>query len=122
MASESPSPHHVLIAGGGVAGLEALLALRDLAGDRLAVTLLAPEREFTYRPMAVAVPFARGHMQRRELADVTGDAGAGPGGVRRAAGRPGGGIREAGRLRGAAGRGVAAARVRARADDGLGRA
>ena len=70
MSSESSSPHRVLIAGGGVAGLEALLALHDLAGDRVALTLLAPERQFTYRPMAVGVPFARGHMQRLDLADV----------------------------------------------------
>jgi sulfide:quinone oxidoreductase len=74
MSSETSASHRVLIAGGGVAGLEALLALRDLAGDRVALTLLAPEREFTYRPMAVAVPFARGHMQRRDLADVARDA------------------------------------------------
>ena len=66
----------MLVAGGGVAGLEALLALRDLAGDRVALTLLAPERQFTYRPMAVAVPFARGHMQRRDLADVARSRGA----------------------------------------------
>lgn len=61
----------VLVAGGGVAGLEALLALSDLAGDRVVVTLLSPEREFTYRPMAVAAPFGRGRMQRHDLADVT---------------------------------------------------
>ena len=70
MTSDSSTAHRVLIAGGGVAGLEALLALRHLAGDRVALTLLAPERQFTYRPMAVGVPFARGHMQRHDLADV----------------------------------------------------
>ena len=70
MTSDSSTAYRVLIAGGGVAGLEALLALRDLAGDRVALTLLAPERQFTYRPMAVGVPFARGHMQRHDLADV----------------------------------------------------
>jgi NADPH-dependent 2,4-dienoyl-CoA reductase/sulfur reductase-like enzyme len=32
----------VLIAGGGVAGLETLLALRALAGDRVDITILAP--------------------------------------------------------------------------------
>jgi Aconitase C-terminal domain len=40
------SPARVLIAGGGVAGLETLLALRALAGDRLDITILAPELEF----------------------------------------------------------------------------
>jgi hypothetical protein len=35
----------VLIAGGGVAALEALIALRELAGDRLHLTPLAPEHD-----------------------------------------------------------------------------
>jgi NADPH-dependent 2,4-dienoyl-CoA reductase/sulfur reductase-like enzyme len=34
----------VLVAGGGVTGLEALLALSDLAGERIELTLLAPRR------------------------------------------------------------------------------
>jgi sulfide:quinone oxidoreductase len=76
MSSDSSAKHRVLIAGGGVAGLEALLALHDLAGDRLALSLLTPEREFAYRPMAVGVPFARGHVERHDLADVTRHAGA----------------------------------------------
>ena len=64
-----PAPFRVLVAGGGVAGMEAVLALRDLAGERVEITLLAPERTFAYRPMAVAVPFARGHVQRLPLAE-----------------------------------------------------
>ncbi len=63
----------VLIAGGGVAGLEALLALRDLAGDRVELTLLSPEEEFVYRPMAVAEPFGRGRAGRHPLADIASD-------------------------------------------------
>ena len=51
-------PLHVLIAGGGVAALEAMMALRALAGDRVRISLLAPGRDFHYRPMAVAEPFA----------------------------------------------------------------
>jgi hypothetical protein len=39
---------NVLIVGGGVAGIEALLALRDLAGDRIAVTLADPAADFIY--------------------------------------------------------------------------
>jgi sulfide:quinone oxidoreductase len=50
-------PLHVLIAGGGVAALETMMALRALAGDRVRITLLAPGRDFHYRPMAVAEPF-----------------------------------------------------------------
>jgi sulfide:quinone oxidoreductase len=49
----------VVIAGGGVAGLEALLALRQLATDRVAITLVAPTRDFSYRPLSVAEPFER---------------------------------------------------------------
>ena len=69
-------PLNVLIAGGGVAGLEACFALRDLAGDRVHCTLLTPEREFVYRPMAVAEPFARGVAQRVALEQIAADAGA----------------------------------------------
>ena len=60
----------MLIAGGGVAGLEALLALRDVAGDRVELTLLAPEADFVYRPMAVAEPFGRGRADRYPLAEI----------------------------------------------------
>jgi sulfide:quinone oxidoreductase len=67
------SPLRVLIAGGGVAGLEALLALRDLAGDRVELTLLSSEAEFVYRPMAVAEPFGRGRADRHLLADIVAD-------------------------------------------------
>ena len=43
-------PTHVVIAGGGVAALETLMALRDLAGDRVAVTLVAPGTSFIEPP------------------------------------------------------------------------
>jgi sulfide:quinone oxidoreductase len=66
----------VLIAGGGVAGLEALLALRDLAGERVELTLLSREQDFVYRPMAVAEPFGRGRADRHPLADIAADVGA----------------------------------------------
>jgi sulfide:quinone oxidoreductase len=54
-------PARVLIAGGGVAALEALIALREVAGEPVRVTLLAPEPDFVYRPLAVAEPFCLGH-------------------------------------------------------------
>ena len=57
----------VLIAGGGVAALEAALALRDLAADRVDVELLAPEHHFWYRPLSVAAPFELGETTRFEL-------------------------------------------------------
>jgi len=65
------SPHRVVVAGGGVAGLEALLALHALAGDRVALTLVSPTPDFVYRPLAVAEPFALGHQRRTPLAEAT---------------------------------------------------
>jgi sulfide:quinone oxidoreductase len=66
----------VLIAGGGVAALEAALALRELAEDRVSVELLAPEPHFWYRALAVAEPFALGEVRRFELAELAARAGA----------------------------------------------
>ena len=48
----------VLIAGGGVAALETALALKELAGDRVQMTVIAPNDEFVYRPMTVREPFS----------------------------------------------------------------
>lgn len=59
-SARSESKVHVVIAGAGVAGLEGLIALRQTARDRVAITLLAPEREFVYRPLSVGDPFALG--------------------------------------------------------------
>lgn len=50
----------VLVAGGGVAALEALLALHELAGRRVHLALLAPGTEFLNRPASVAEPFGLG--------------------------------------------------------------
>ena len=50
----------VIVAGGGVAALEALLALHELAGRRIRLALLAPGTEFLNRPASVAEPFGLG--------------------------------------------------------------
>jgi sulfide:quinone oxidoreductase len=71
------SPADVVIVGGGVAALETLMALRDLGGDRVAVTLVAPEPDFVYRPMAVAEPFGLGEARRYPLRRIVDDFGAG---------------------------------------------
>jgi sulfide:quinone oxidoreductase len=67
--SESASDQrpHVLIAGGGIAGIEALLALHDLAEDRIEITLAAPEPEFLYKPLSVEEPFSLAPAERRAL-------------------------------------------------------
>jgi sulfide:quinone oxidoreductase len=66
----------VLIAGGGVAALEAALALRALAEDRVSVEMLAPEPHFWYRPLAVAEPFDLGEARQFELTELATAAGA----------------------------------------------
>ena len=48
----------VVIAGGGVAALEAALAFRNLAAGEVNLTLLSPAEQFVYRPVAVLEPFA----------------------------------------------------------------
>lgn len=67
---------HVVIAGGGVAGLEAALALSTLAGDLVDVELVSPSDEFVYRPLLVAEPFGAADVLRIELDGVARDTGA----------------------------------------------
>jgi sulfide:quinone oxidoreductase len=76
--SESASSQrpHVLIAGGGIAGIEALLALRDLAEDRVEITLAAPEPDFVYKPLSVEEPFSLAPAERRALEPLASELGA----------------------------------------------
>ncbi|MGI9556702.1 MAG: FAD-dependent oxidoreductase [Solirubrobacterales bacterium] len=60
--------HRVVIVGGGVCGLETLLGLQHLAGDRVHLTLISSEPEFTYRPLEVEEPFGLGPAGRTDLA------------------------------------------------------
>ena len=60
----------VLIAGGGVAAIETLLALREHVGHRVELTLLSPEREFLYRPVTVAEAFGRGEARAYALGEL----------------------------------------------------
>jgi sulfide:quinone oxidoreductase len=60
----------VIIAGGGPAALEAMLALRALAGRRVHVTLLAPGTHFLNRPASVAEPFGLGGPAPTRFDDV----------------------------------------------------
>jgi sulfide:quinone oxidoreductase len=61
---------HVVIAGGGVAAVESLLALRELAGERVEITLVSPDREFLYRPVTVAEAFDRDEAHTYALEDI----------------------------------------------------
>lgn len=70
-ASEIP-PLRVVVTGAGVAGLEALLALRAQGGpERIDITLVAPESEFHYRQLAVATPFEHGRPAGFNLDEIT---------------------------------------------------
>jgi sulfide:quinone oxidoreductase len=64
---------HVVIAGGGVAALEAVLALRQLAGERVAITLITADHEFVYRPMVVREPFSGPLARRYQLDEIAAD-------------------------------------------------
>jgi sulfide:quinone oxidoreductase len=66
-ASSERGRPRVLIAGGGVAALEAALALRALAGDRLKAELYSPRAEFVYRPFAVGEPYGAASILRYDL-------------------------------------------------------
>ena len=66
----------VLIAGGGVAALETLLGLRALAGDRVDLTIVAPELRFINRSMSVDQPFKPQRMRGVRLQDTAAELGA----------------------------------------------
>jgi sulfide:quinone oxidoreductase len=64
---------HLVICGGGIAGIEALLRLRRLVGDGVRVTLLSPASEFAYRPLSVLEPFAADSIRRYPLERIAFD-------------------------------------------------
>ena len=66
---------HVVIAGGGVGALEGLLALQDLTGDRVHISVLTAARHVTYRPLSVAEPFGSGPAPRYDWERITRDRG-----------------------------------------------
>jgi sulfide:quinone oxidoreductase len=60
-------PRDVVVAGGGPAALEACLAVRAIARERVRLTLLAPEPWFSYRPANVPDP---GDVRRRRRVPI----------------------------------------------------
>jgi sulfide:quinone oxidoreductase len=68
-----PEPLRVVVAGGGIAGLETLIALRGIVGHRVDLTFVAPEEDFTLRALEVFEPFGVGHPHRYPLAEVAAD-------------------------------------------------
>jgi sulfide:quinone oxidoreductase len=53
-----------------------MLALRDIAGDRVSITLVAPQDDFHYKPLSVGEPFALGRALSIPLATIARDVGA----------------------------------------------
>lgn len=76
MGARARSPRRIVIAGGGVAALEAMLALRRLAGERLRIALVTPGRELVHRPLPVAEPFGPDRTHRFDLGTLAASAGA----------------------------------------------
>jgi sulfide:quinone oxidoreductase len=69
------APARVLVAGGGVGALEALLALQDLGSGHVDVTLLTAGRYLTYRALSVAEPFGAEPAVRHEWESIARDRG-----------------------------------------------
>ena len=67
------APIKVMIAGGGVAALEGMMALHELAGERISMQLVTPTPEFAYRPLAVAEPFGLGEARRYDVVRMAAD-------------------------------------------------
>lgn len=67
MATASRPPREIVVLGGGVAALEATIALHELAGERVHVTVVAPSETFSYRPLEIGEPFGLGHPRAYEL-------------------------------------------------------
>src|SRR5450759_273612 len=60
----------IVICGGGVAGIEALLALRTIMTVGVKVHLVAPNCQFVYQPLAVAAPFDLAETHLFDLAAI----------------------------------------------------
>jgi sulfide:quinone oxidoreductase len=66
---------HVVIAGGGVGALEGLLALQDLAEERIHISVLTAARHVTYRAMSTVEPFGSEPAQRHDWEAIARDRG-----------------------------------------------
>src|SRR4051794_38951742 len=69
-------PLRIVIAGGGFAAAELMLALAALAGDRVAVELVTPSTELAFRPAATGTPFELSRVDRYDLRALAQEVGA----------------------------------------------
>jgi sulfide:quinone oxidoreductase len=70
------STARVIVAGGGPAAVEALLALRAGAGQRPRLCLISPDPDLVVRPYEVLSPFQERQAPRYPLSSIAADAGA----------------------------------------------
>lgn len=66
----------VCVVGAGTGGLEGLLRARRVLGPGAELRLIAPEREFRYRPMDARAPFSPAQERGIGIAELAGHAGA----------------------------------------------
>lgn len=69
-------PLRVLVAGGGFAAAEALLALRAFAEDRVALELVTPDTRLPFRPASTAAAYTAEDVVTYDLAELAGSVGA----------------------------------------------
>jgi sulfide:quinone oxidoreductase len=70
-----PQAHRVLVAGGGPAAVESVLALRELAGERAELELVAPQPELIVRAYEILAPFHEGREHRYRLDRIAAELG-----------------------------------------------
>jgi sulfide:quinone oxidoreductase len=75
-AMTSTTPFRVVVAGGGVAGIEALLTLHELAGDLIDLTLVDAAPHFADKPLLVADLFLRDRVRQVSMGEIARDTGA----------------------------------------------
>jgi len=68
--------HRLVVAGAGVAGLEALAALKAIAPGRFDTTVIAPGSEFRIQAASVEEPFAKPRATTYSVAQICADHGA----------------------------------------------
>ncbi|MBJ7471674.1 MAG: FAD-dependent oxidoreductase [Solirubrobacteraceae bacterium] len=76
MESQGTGKHRVVIVGGGVAALEAALALQQLAPDSTTRTVVAPNAEYVVYAQTVREPFAHADADHYPVAPIVEAAGA----------------------------------------------
>ena len=70
------APTHVVVAGGGLAAGEVMLALRSLAADRVTLELITPDPHLPLWGASTAVPFGGGDIPAYDLRRIAATAGA----------------------------------------------